>query len=161
MGRSEGAVNSQILIYFYSLQFCKIPGVWGKKAAHCDRTVSGGCASLSHWAIWFLKAPTKLHGHHYNFPKGLFVTLIPGVEYIGLSNFGNSIFVSIWFVLIFFEATSYFFPQHRWVWQHFRLNKHLSGHFKIWALCKVLSCQALFFTIRKVYWQFNIVMFNT
>lgn len=30
-GRGEEAVNSQVLVYFYSLQFCKMQVVWGRR----------------------------------------------------------------------------------------------------------------------------------
>lgn len=60
-GRGEEAVNSQVLVYFYSLySVLQDASCLGKKAAHCDKTGSGCCTSLSQGASSFLKAPNSM-----------------------------------------------------------------------------------------------------
>lgn len=57
---SEGAVNSQTLIYILFASVLQDTSYLGKKAAHCDGTVCGCCPSLSHWAILFPKAQNSM-----------------------------------------------------------------------------------------------------
>lgn len=131
MGRGEGAVNSQTLIYILFASVLQDASYLGKKAAHCDGTVSGGCPSLSHWAILFPKAQNSMTSSTIISEKACLSLLFQVWNTLDCPTSIIAFFVSICFVLIFFEATSFFFPQHRWVWQHFRLNRHLSGCFQI------------------------------
>lgn len=75
-------------------------------------------------------------------PKSLQLYLLLACNVLGVSNFiQQHLCFGFCFVLVSPKTTSLLFLQYRWVWQHFRLNKHLSCQFKIWALCKVLFCQ--------------------
>lgn len=121
VGGGEETEHSQILIYFYPLQFSKIQFIWGSRQLtvieqlHRLPVLPEAQNFLSVISVTSQK------------PSALPSSWVCNV--LGVSNFYNSIFVLLCFVLVSPKTTSLLFLQYRWVWQHFRLNKHLSCQF--------------------------------